>query len=357
VTPASPATTSCCALATTTGELATMLGAELIGPGDLSLRNVETLDRADARSLTFIRDERFASMWAESSAAAAIVSRAIPVPGHDAGARALLIVDDADLALVRVLERAAPAHNGPAIGEHEQSTIHPSATIGVDASIAAGVRIGPDAIIGDRVTINANAVIGAGVRIGDDTDLRAGVVIEDRCVIGRGVTIHPNAVIGADGFGYRPADNGAGVVKVPHAGIVEIGDGVEIGACTAIDRGKLGATTVGAGTKIDNLVQVGHNCVIGRSCIICGATGIAGSVTIGDGVIIGGGAGIADNLTVGAGAKLGGRSALMHDIPPGEEWMGVPAQPARQSMKVIAATHRLPDLLKQFAGAMRGDDS
>ncbi len=357
MTPVSPATTSCCALATTTGELAKLLGADLLGPADLPLRSVETLDRADGRSLTFIRDERYASMWAQSGAAAAIVSRSLEIPGHDEASRALLLVDDADLALVRVLDKAAPAHNGPASGAHEQATIHPSATVGGEVSIAAGARIGPDAVIGDRVTINANVVIGAGARVGDDSDLRAGVVIEDRCVVGRGVTIHPNSVIGADGFGYRPAEDGSGLVKVPHAGIVEIGDGVEIGACTTIDRGKLGATSIGAGTKIDNLVQVGHNCVIGRSCIICGTTGIAGSVTIGDGVIIGGGAGIADNLTIGSGAKLGARSALMHDVPPGEEWVGVPAQQARQAMKVIAAAQRLPDLLRQFVDNARGDDS
>lgn len=353
----SPAITSCCALATTTGELAAMLGAELIGPGDLPLRQVDTLERADNRSLTFIRNERYAAMWGGCGAAAALVSRAIPVLGHNPQSRALLVVDNADLALVRVLEWATPAHRGPEAGVDDHSSIHPSATIGVDVSIGPGARIGPDSVIGDRVTINANAVVGAGVWIGDDSDLRAGVVIEDRCVLGRGVTIHPNAVIGADGFGYRPADNGAGLVKIPHAGNVEIGDGVEIGACTTIDRGKLGATTIGAGTKIDNLVQIGHNCMIGRACVICGHTGIAGSVTIGDGVIIGGGTGIADNMTIGAGAKLGGRSALMHNVPPGEEWGGIPAQPIRQFMRVIAATQRLPEFLKQFSGNSRGGDS
>jgi len=357
MTPASPATTSCCALTTTTGELAAMLGAELIGPAGLPLRHVETLDRADGQSLTFIRDERYASMWAHSGAAAAIVSRSIPIAGHDPATRALLVVDDADLALVRVLEMAAPAHRGPERGISDNAVIHPSAAIGVAVSIGAGVSIGPDSVIGDRVTINANVVIGAGAHVGDDSDLRAGVVIEDRCVIGRGVLAHPNAVIGADGFGYRPADDGSGLVKIPHAGIVEIGDGVEIGACSTIDRGKLGATVIGAGTKIDNLVLIGHNCVVGRSCVICGATGIAGSVTIGDGAIIGGGAGIADNLTIGAGAKLGARSGLMHDVPPGEDWVGIPAQPARQFMRVISATQRLPELLKQLSGMSKGGES
>jgi UDP-3-O-[3-hydroxymyristoyl] glucosamine N-acyltransferase len=352
-----PTITSCCALATTTGELAAMLGAELIGPGDLPLHHVETLERADNRSLTFIRNERYAAMWGGCGAAAAIVSRSIPVLNHNPQSRALLVVENADLALVRVLERATPMHRGPEAGVDERSSIHPSATIGVDVSIGPGARVGPESVIGDRVTINANAVVGAGVWIGDDSDLRAGVVIEDRCVLGRGVTIHPNAVIGADGFGYRPADSGVGLVKIPHAGNVEIGDGVEIGACTTIDRGKLGATSIGAGTKIDNLVQIGHNCVIGRSCVICGATGIAGSVTIGDGVMIGGGAGIADNLTIGNGAKLGARSALMHDVPPGEEWAGMPAQPARQFLRIIAATQRLPEFLKQFSGHGRGGDS
>lgn len=352
--PVSSAAASCCALATTTGELAAMLGAELIGPADIALRHIETLDRADGESLTFIRDARYATMWAGNSAAAAIVSRSIPVAGHDPATRALLVVDDADLALVRLLKRMAPGHRGPEPGISDDATVHPGATIGVGVSIGAGVRIGPDAVVGDRVTINANVVIGAGVLVGDDTDLRAGVVIEDRCVIGRRVVIHPNVVIGADGFGYRPADDGSGLVKIPHAGIVEIGDGVEIGACSTIDRGKLGATVIGAGTKIDNLVQIAHNCVIGRSCLICGATGIAGSVTIGDGAVIGGGAGIADNLTIGAGAKLGARSGLMHDVPPGEDWIGIPAQPARQYLRIIAAMQRLPELFKQNVGMGKG---
>jgi len=345
----SQATTSFCALDTTTGELAAKLGAELVGPPDLPLRRVETLERAGDGCLTFIRDERYASMWPTSDAVAAIITRSTPVADHDPGRRALLIVDDADLALIRLLEHAATAHRGPQAGIHEHASVDPSATIGAGASIAAGAHIGPEAVIGERAVINANVVVGAGARIGADSDLRAGVVIEDQCVVGERVTIHPNTVIGADGFGYRPAGDGAGLVKIPHAGNVEIGDDVEIGACTTIDRGKLGATVIGAGAKIDNLVHIAHNCVIGRCCIICGATGIAGSVTVGDGVIIGGGSGIADNISIGAGAKLGGRSALMHNVPPGEEWAGVPAQPARQTMRIIAATQRLPDLLRRLS--------
>lgn len=334
----------------TTGELAARLRAELVGPADLRITRLDALDRADASTLSFIRDAKYAADWAESSAGAAIVSRGLPVspsPG-----RALLIVDDADRALIQILEALTPPSHRTA-GVSPTATIDPTARVDATASVGPGACIGPRTTVGARTAILANVTLGADVRVGADCELRPGVVVEDRCTIGSRVRIHPNAVIGADGFGYRPAPDGRGLLKIPHAGNVEIGDDVEIGANANIDRGKFGPTTVGEGTKIDNLVQVGHNCRIGRHCIICGTCGLSGSVTLGDGVVLAGGVAVADNITIGAGAKVGARSGVMHDIPAGEEWVGYPAAPVRVTMRLVASQRQLPEVLQKLRRVLR----
>jgi UDP-3-O-[3-hydroxymyristoyl] glucosamine N-acyltransferase len=159
--------------------------------------------------------------------------------------------------------------------------------------------------------------------------------------------IHPNVTIGSDGFGYRPSPDGLGLVKIPQIGTVEIGDGVEIGAGSCVDRGKFGATTIGDSTKIDNLVQIAHNCKIGRSCVMTGQCALAGSVTLGDGVIMGGRAGVRDHVTVGAGAKLGAGTVVLSDVAPGKTLLGFPAGDYRQTLRIWAAQKQLPDLIKQ----------
>lgn len=347
---------SAIALRITVGELASKLGAELSGPASLTIERLDTLDRADERTLTFIRDERFAARWEESRAGAAIVTRGVEPHGHDPSRRALLVVDDADRALIAVLETLAPAHAGPPAGVHATAVVDPSAQVDPSARIGPRVVIGAGSWVGAGATLHAGVVLGAGAVIGEACDLRSGVVVEDRCVLGARVIVHPNAVIGADGFGYRPGtspDGGKALLKVPHAGAVQVGDDVEIGACTTIDRGKLGPTVVGAGTKIDNLVQVGHNCVIGRMCVICGAVGLAGSVTLGDGVTLGGGVGVKDGVTIGAGSMVAARAAVMDDIPPGQAWAGYPARPVKETMRIVAATSKLPDLLRELRSASR----
>lgn len=332
----------------TTGQVAALLGAELVGRDDLELERLDSLAHADDRTLAFIRDGKHAATWANSAAAAAVVSRGVEPADHDPTKRALLVVDDADQALIALLEKIAPAHVGPPAGAHPSAAIDSTATIGDNVSIGPGVAIGPGVTVGDGTILHANVVLGANVRIGASCDLRAGAVIEDRCTLGDGVLIHPNAVIGADGFGYRPAPDGAGLIKIPHAGAVEVHDGAEIGAGAMIDRGKFGNTVIGAGARIDNLVQIGHNCRIGRCCLICGSCGIAGSVTIGDGAVLGGGVGVRDNIKIGAGAQIGARSGVMDDIPDGQIWVGYPARPAKETMRIVAATGRLPKLMKQL---------
>lgn len=329
----------------TTGQIARLLGADLVGPEDLRVDRLDAIDRADERTLTFVRDAKRAAQWAASPAPAAIVSRGIEVaPGPG---RAAIVVDDADRATIVVLETLTPATHLPARGVHPHASVDPSARVDPGASIGPFVTVGPRAIVGARAVLHSGVTLGADARVGEDSELRAGVVVEDRCVIGARVRIHANAVIGADGFGYRPSADGRSLVKIPHAGNVEVHDDVEIGANASIDRGKFGPTVIGAGAKIDNLVQIGHNCRIGRSVIICGSAALAGSVTVGDGAMLGGGTGIADNLSIGAGARIGARAGVMDNIPPGETWAGYPAKPIGETMRIFAATAKLPELLKQ----------
>jgi UDP-3-O-[3-hydroxymyristoyl] glucosamine N-acyltransferase len=341
----------------TTGELAALLRAELVGPADLPIARLDALERADASTLSFIRDARHIDRWTTSSAAAAIVSRGVEAkPG---AGRALLFVQDADHALIQVLDALTPATHRPE-GRSATANVDPSSAVDRTASIGPGACVGPRCVIGPGVVVHANVTIGAEVRIGAGTEVRAGVVIEDRCVIGARVRLHPNCVIGSDGFGYRPAEDGRGLVKIPHAGNVEIGDDVEIGAGTTIDRGKFGATVVGAGTKIDNLVQIGHNCRIGRSCIICGCCALAGSVVVGDGAVLAGGVGVADNMKIGAKSRVGARSGVMDNIPDGETWVGYPAAPWKQTMRIVAAMKQLPEAiadLRRGGRAGRGESA
>lgn len=342
----------------TSGALAERLGAELRGPASVRLLGVDALDRAGPGTLSFVRDARNLSALSASRCGAALISRSTLdgaaglARGHED--RALLIVDDADRALIAALtlfERVVR----PEPGAHPSAVIDPSARIGRAVHIGPGVIIRERADIGDGSILHAQVVIGTDVRVGPACVLHPSCVVLDRCVLGARVQLHSGVIIGTDGFGYRPSADGKSLVKIPHLGTVEIGDDVEIGANTAIDRGKFGATTIGAGTKLDNLVQIGHNCRIGRCCIICGTSAIAGSVTIGDGVTLAGGVGIADGLSVGSGATIGARSGVMCDVPAGETWLGYPARPVRQTMRLIAMLDQLPEIWTRVRKMFPGD--
>ncbi len=339
----------------TTGDLGAALGAEVVGRADLPISDLAPMDRAGPRSLTFIRSAEYARHWGACQAAAALITRGLEAPGHDPAARALLIVDDADLALARALELIAEREAGPA----PAPGTHPSAVVEEGADIAPGAHIGPGcvvrrgAVIGDGATLIAQVFIGRGARIGERVTLHPGVRVLDNCEIGAGTIIHANSVIGADGFGYRPAPDGRSLVKIPHIGSVKIGRDVEIGACSCVDRGKLGATVVGDGTKIDNLVQIGHNSEVGRSVIMCGQSGLGGSVRIGDGCVLGGRVAVIDNLTVGAGTRLAGGAGVMNDVPAGVTWLGAPAQDARIEAANLAAARKLAETLRDMRKAIR----
>ena len=333
----------------TAGELAARLGGRLHGDAFTAITGIASIGSAGPGDLVFISSEKYAPLWTGSAASAALVSsKVLPKLGLKPGA-AVVEVEDADIAFAAALESCQPplpVAGLPAVG------VHPTAVVDAKASLGEGVRIGAWCVVGPRAVIGPRTVLYSGVsvfddaRVGSDCVLWSGVVVRERCRLGNRCILHANVVIGADGFGYRPAPAGRGVVKIPHIGRVEIGDDVEIGANTCIDRGKLEATTVGDFCKIDNLCQIGHNSRLGRGVIIAGKVGISGSVTIGDGVMIGGGAGVADHVTVGAGAAIAAAAGVMRDVPPGVRVSGIPARDIRQFFRERAAVARLPEILR-----------
>ena len=331
----------------TTGLIAERVGAELIGPPDLEIRRVLPLSEAGPDAITFARDARFASRLSECRAGAALITRGLDTPGVDTAARALIVVDDADAALVAVLRLFEPTAPEPEPGVHPSAVVHESARLGDDVRVGPGCVVGPGCRVGDKTVLVADVTLVANVSIGSACVLHPGVRFLDRCSCGDKCIIHANTVVGSDGFGYIP-DPAGGLMKVPQIGDVRIGDAVEIGAGTMIDRAKMGSTRIGDGTKIDNLVQIGHNCVIGRHCVLCGQVGLAGSVTIGDGAMLGGQVGVADNLSIGAGAEIGAQAGLNCDVPPGARFIGSPAGPLRTAGAGMAAIERLPKLMRRI---------
>lgn len=330
-------------------EIARSVSGVVEGDGALMVHGVAALAEAQSGELTFIRDNAHIAAWVSCKAAAAIVGpEVLSAPGL---ARAFVRVKDADIAVAIVLELfalpPAKAFSG-APGVHPAAVVEPTATLGAGVSIGPHAYIGAGVTIGDRTVIHANVSILENSRVGKDCTLYPSVVIRERCTLGDRVILHPNVSIGADGFGYRAAPGGRGIVKIPQLGTVRIGNDVEIGSNSCVDRAKFAATVVGDGTKIDNLCQVGHNCVIGRFCIIAGKAGLSGSVVVGDGVIIGGGCVIKDHITIGAGAKLAGASAVMIDVPPGATWGGYPAQDLRDAFRELSAVRKLPDMMRSL---------
>lgn len=337
----------------TAAEIAERTGGSVEGLATLPVRGLATIDAASDGDATLISDAKHALGWASCGARVALVSRGVDVPGHDAGSRALVRVADAYHAMIALLGAFAPAPDLPAEGVHPAAAVDPSARLG------PGCRIGPHASIGAGSVLGAGCVLHAGARVygsvamGDGCVIHSNAVIRERSVLGRGVTVNAGAVVGSDGFGYRPAPDGKGLVRIPHIGHVVLEDGVEIGANTCIDRGTFGPTRIGMGTKLDNLCQVGHNVQIGRATVMAGLSGIAGSARIGSGVRIGAGSGIADHRNVGDGAQLAARTALMNDVPAGETWGGMPAQEAKAAMREILALRKLAGIASELSRLAR----
>jgi len=332
----------------TAQEIATKVGGELDGPSGIVVHGLGDLRGSKDSDATFISDANYARLWKDCKAQVALVSRGVEVPDHNAKKRALIHVDRAEVAMISLLEHFSPPPESPPKGIHPTAVVETTTLSKDHICIGALVWIGKDCVLGKNVVIHSGARIYPGVTIGDDAIIHANAVIRERCELGKRVIVHAGAVIGTEGFGYRPCPNGNGLLRIPHIGNVVLEDDVEIGSCTCIDRGTFGSTRIGVGTKIDNHCQIGHNVQIGRSTVMAGLSGIAGSSTVGDWVRIGAGSGIADHRTVGTGAQLAARTALMNDVPAGEVWGGMPAREIKIEMRHILALQKLSPLTRDL---------
>jgi UDP-3-O-[3-hydroxymyristoyl] glucosamine N-acyltransferase len=333
----------------TVAELAALVEGRVQGDPDLVIQAARPLNEAGPADITFIESERHARSLETTRA------RAVVVPSGLAGANresrgadapgAFISVPDPLMAFVAIVRHLHGLPELPLHGIDPRATVDPSATVGPEPSIHPFAVIGANTIIGARCRIHAGVVIGRNCRLGDDVVLYPHVVLYDRTDLGHRVVVHANAVLGGDGFGYRLQDGRH--VKVPQLGSVEIGDDVEIGAATTIDRGTFQATRVGTGTRIDNLVQIGHNCQIGRHNLLVSQVGIAGSCTTGEYVVLAGQVGLADHVHIGDKAVIGARSGLFRDVPAGERMLGTPAMPERETKRVYLCLDQLPALCRE----------
>jgi UDP-3-O-[3-hydroxymyristoyl] glucosamine N-acyltransferase len=326
----------------TVRELAAWVEGEVVGDPACVIRAAKPLsDSPGAEDITVVLDEKFLSQFHASNAAAAIVDASVPING-----KTLVRVKDPLMAFVTVFQRIHVKPVRAWTGVHPTAVVDPTATIGDGAQIGPHVVVGGGTVIGAHCRLDSGVSIGQDCKFGDDVALGPKVVIYDRCVLGSRVIIHGNAVIGADGFGFRTIQGRH--VKVPQIGNVEIGDDVEIGSCTTIDRATFGTTRIGAGTKIDNLVQIAHNCQIGRHNIIASQCGIAGSVSTGDYVVMGGKVGIADHCHIGDRTMLGAMTGVGKDIPADQRMLGAPATPASDQLRIMMSLEKLPEMRKEL---------
>jgi len=326
----------------TLNELADRIGGGVSGDGDRPLTGIASLASAGPDELTFVQDDRRVGALAASRAGAAIV----PAGAAIETAKPLLRVENVEAAVAALLGLIGENEHLPGAGVHASAIVAGDARMGADVGIGPAVVIDSGVVVGDRVKICANSVIGPGVAIGDDTVVLAGTLIEARSTIGRRCRIGPGAIIGASGFGYY--FDGRAHRRVPHTGTVEIGDDVDIAAGSCVDRAKFGATRIGDGTKIDNLVQVAHNVQVGRGCLLAAHVGIGGSTVVRDFAMMGGHAGIRDNVVIGTGARIGAFAAIHRDIPDGTAVLGYPAIESRQFWRNLQNVGKIPDLLQRL---------
>ena len=325
----------------TIAQLAKRIGADLVGDGSVEISAVGAVEAAGRNDITFITDSRHLAGLEKSQAGAVIVAKRI-----EGLAKTQLIVKNVDTALIDALNVFAPKLRAVAEG------IDPTAKVGQNVKIAKGVSVGPGAVIDDGVEIGPNSVIAGGCKIGENSKLGknchldSNVVIYHNCRLGNNVVIQANSTIGSTGFGYSFIDGAHKLV--PHNGGVVIEDFVGIGANCCIDRAKFGNTIIGAGTKIDNLVQIAHNVVIGKCCLIVAQVGISGSCKLGDGVVLAGQVGLGDNVEIGERTVVGAQAGVASNIGAGKRMVGSPAIDGRKALQVMVLTKRLPKLVEKL---------
>src|SRR5216684_1999943 len=325
----------------TVSELATHVGGRVLGDGNVLINSVASLDSARAGDITYVEEEKLLAAAANSKASC-VITRS----GIDVKVSCRIEVKNPKLAFALMAEVLhPPKQRDPEI--HHTAVLSAASKIGDDVFIGAFVCIGEHSTVGDRTQIRAGAKIGDNVTVGSDCVIHPNVFLEDGVTVGNGVILHAGVVIGADGFGYVRGE--MGYHKFPQIGTVTIEDDVELGANTCVDRAALGRTRIGRGTKIDNLVHVGHNCDIGERVVIAAQTGISGSVTIEDDCIIGGQVGFGDHIRVQSGAIIGSKAGVLPGkiVRPGI-WWGIPIQPLDEYKRLNAHVGRLPRMRQEL---------
>jgi UDP-3-O-[3-hydroxymyristoyl] glucosamine N-acyltransferase len=338
--------------ALTAASIAASVGGTVVGDETATVTAIAPLGRAQTHHLTFLANAKYASLLATANAGVLLVAPDLAeTPGS---ARARIVVAKPHEAMLSVIASLYPPSRHVS-GIHSTVVLGRGVTLGEDVAIGPYVVVGDGARIGARATLHAHVTVGAGVEVGEDVELYEGVTLYPGTTLGARVRVHAGVRLGSDGFGYV-FRNGAHE-KIPHVGRCIVEEDVEIGANTTIDRGSIDDTVIGAGTKIDNLVQIGHNVHVGRLCLIMAQVGIAGSVQVEDGCILAGQAGISGHHTIGKGARLAAQAGVFGDVPPGETWSGYPARPHRESLRAQAAMFRLPSLIRALERLVGERDS
>lgn len=328
----------------TAGEIANAIGGKVVGDAGIVVSGVAGIREAAAGDLTFLANAKYERYLESTKASAVIVSK--DVTRVASNGRALIVVDNPYGGFARVVGLFDQEEPLPGRG------VHPSAVVADSASLGNGITVGPaavvmrDATIGDRSAICAGAYVGPGVTIGADTIVYPNVTIKGASIIGNRVIIHPGSVIGSCGFGF--AREGDGHRKIPQIGKVVIEDDVEVGANVCVDRATVGVTRICRGTKIDNLVQIGHNVVLGEGSIVVAQVGISGSTEVGKHVVLGGQAGLAGHIVIGDDAMVAAQSGVTKSVSPGERVSGYPAQKHSRSKRLLACWQRLPSLFDRM---------
>lgn len=331
----------------TTRELADLVEGELHGAADVRIDDVAALSEAGANHVAFVEGASALEQLSEATAGAVLLPPSLIERAHQVAPQTPLIaVADAMGAFVTAMLHFRPAAVAPRVGVSPQAHVSPTACLQDDTQVFPGASVGDDVQCGEGCVIYPGAFVGAGCRLGDHVTIYPNAVLYDGVSIGNRVIIHAAAVVGSDGFGYRFVEGR--FQKIPHTGTVVVEDDVEIGAGTTIDRGMIGATRIGAGTKLDNQVMIAHNCRIGKHNAFASQVGLAGSTTSGDYVRCGGQAGIADHSHLGTGSSIGAKAGLFGTVPDGAEYHGYPAGPAREQYRIVMTMQKLPEMRKQL---------
>lgn len=330
----------------TAQEVADFVDGTLHGDPSRELTDVAPLDCATVGDVAYVASQKQLRLLSASQAGVVLLPKSLESRVPKSLTPAVILVDDSQAAFVTVMLRFRPPAKRSESGISPQAFVSESAQIGEGCNVDPGASIGAGAVIGRDCDIHSGAFVGPGCRIGDQVVIHANAVLYHDVQIGDRVIIHATAVIGADGFGYRFSEGR--FTQLPHTGTVILEDDVEIGAGTTVDRAMIGATVVGAGSKLDNQIMIAHNCRLGKHNALAGQVGFAGSVTTGDYVRCGGQVGVANHAHLGTGATIGAMAGISGVVPDGETYLGTPARPEKEAIKIYMATAKVPEMRAQL---------